>query len=73
MEARLTSAQMVSCFAYDKPKRKNMLQMNGTIPFMFDYWADPVVHLLLLKSSMVKERDKGCTLNCLRERERIKV
>ena len=26
--------------------------MHGIIPCMFDYWADPVVHLLLLKSSM---------------------
>ena len=23
--------------------------MHGIIPYMFDYWADPVVHLLLLK------------------------
>ena len=26
--------------------------MLGNIPYMFDYWADPVVHLLLQKSSM---------------------
>ena len=29
-----------------------MLHMYGIIPYMFDCWADPVVHLLLLKSSM---------------------
>ena len=28
--------------------------MHGIIPFMFDCWAGPVVHLLLLKSSMFK-------------------
>ena len=28
--------------------------MHGIIPYMFDYWADPVVHLLLLKSSMAE-------------------
>ena len=27
--------------------------MHVIIPFMFDYWANLVVHLLLLKSSMV--------------------
>ena len=26
--------------------------MYGNIPYMFDCWDDPVVHLLLLKSSM---------------------
>ena len=26
----------------------------GNIPYLFDFWADPFVHLLLLKSSMVK-------------------
>ena len=37
-------------FFYDKLQkiRKHMLD---NIPYMFDYWADPVVHLLLLKSS----------------------
>ena len=27
--------------------------MHGNIPFMFDFWADLVIQLLLLKSSMV--------------------
>ena len=27
--------------------------MLGNISYMFDYWANPVIHLLLLKSSMV--------------------
>ena len=26
--------------------------MHGIIPYKFDFWANPVVHLLLLKSSM---------------------
>ena len=26
--------------------------MHGIIPYMFDFWAVPAVHLLLLKSSM---------------------
>ena len=29
-----------------------MQHMNGIIPHLFDYWADTVVHLLPLKSSM---------------------
>ena len=28
--------------------------MNGNISFLFDFWADLVVHLLLLKSIMPK-------------------
>ena len=31
-----------------------MHHMHGIIPLLFDYWANPVVHLLLLKSSMGK-------------------
>ena len=31
-----------------------MQQMHGIIPQLFDCWADPVAHLLLLKSSMVR-------------------
>ena len=31
-----------------------MQHMNGNIPYLFDFWDDPFVHLLLLKSSMVK-------------------
>ena len=26
--------------------------MHGNILFMFDYWPNPVIHLLLLESSM---------------------
>ena len=45
----------------DRPKQKavvfmlnqkNMQHMHGIIPKFFDCWADPVAHLLLLKSSM---------------------
>ena len=30
----------------------NMKHMHDSIPYMFDCWADPVVHHLLLKSFM---------------------
>ena len=42
---------------------KNMHHMNATIPYMFDCWADPVVYLLLLKSSMT--RYKSTTSRCV--------
>ena len=35
------------------PTPKNMQHIHGIFPFMFDCWADPVVHLLLVKSSMI--------------------
>ena len=44
-------AQVVSCCAYDKTK-VNIPYMDGNIPHLFFFWADPFVHLLLLKSSM---------------------
>ena len=47
----LYRAQVVSCCVYDKPK-KVMQHMHGIIPFMLDCWADPVVYLLILESSM---------------------
>ena len=28
--------------------------MHENIPYMFDFWANPFVHLLLLKSSMIQ-------------------
>ena len=40
-------AQAVSCCGYDKPQ-KIMQHMHSNIPNMFECWADPVVHLLLL-------------------------
>ena len=52
---KAVSAELVSCCVYDKTK-KVMEHMYGIIPIMFDYWADPVVHLLLVKSSMVEEK-----------------
>ena len=47
----VVSAQVIICCVYDRPK-KIMQHMDGNIPFMFYCWADPGVHLLLLKSSM---------------------
>ena len=36
-------------------RKKYMKHMHGNIPWcMFDCWADPVVHMLLLKSSMLQ-------------------
>ena len=51
-EMKAVWAQVVSWCVYDKPK--NYVAHDGFIPYIFDCWADPVVHLLLLKSSMVK-------------------
>ena len=44
-------AQLVSCCAYDKP-RKIMQHIHGN---MLDCWDNPIVHLLLLKSSMMSQ------------------
>ena len=49
------SAQMSNCCVYEKPE-KIVQYMHGNISFMFDCWADPVVHLLLLKSFMSKPK-----------------
>ena len=39
---------------------KNSTQhTNSYIPHIFDHWADPVVHLLLLKSSMAKDWEEA--------------
>ena len=46
------SAQAESCCVYVLPP-KRMQHMQGIIPYLFDCWADPVVHLLLLKSSVL--------------------
>ena len=51
-EIRAGSAQAESCCVYVKPE-KIMQHMRGIIPKLFDCWANPVDHLLLLKSSMV--------------------
>ena len=32
---------------------------HSNIPHIFDHWADPVVHLLLLKSSMAKDWEEA--------------
>lgn len=35
------------------PQKKIMHHMHGNVPYLFGFWADPFVHLLLLeKSSM---------------------
>ena len=44
--------QVVSCCVYDKQKRI-MQHKYGNIQNFFDFWANPFVHLLLLKSSML--------------------
>ena len=36
-----------------------MQQMHGIIPSMFDYWANPVAHLLQLKNYMVANISLG--------------
>ena len=42
---------MVSCCVNGKPL-KSMQHMHGNIPLMFDCWADPIFHMLLLKNSL---------------------
>ena len=42
-----------------KKNQKNMQPMHDIIPCMFDCFADPVVHLLLLKSSITGQVRKG--------------
>ena len=39
--------------------------MHGIILCMFDCWADPVVHLLLLKSSVDYRVVVACTVNAI--------
>ena len=46
-EMKAGSAQAESCCVYVKSEN-----MHGIIPQLFDCWADPVGHLLLLKSSI---------------------
>ena len=41
-------AQVENCCVTDKPQ-KIMKHMHGIIQYMFDCWADPDVHLFLLK------------------------
>ena len=53
------SAQAESCCNCVKP-RTIMQHIHGGIPCMFDCWPDPVVHLLLLKSSTVKRTAEKC-------------
>ena len=36
--------------------QKRMLHMYGNIPYMFDHWDDPVVHLLLLKTPKLQKK-----------------
>ena len=44
-------AQAESCCVNVKPK-KIMQHMHGIIPYLFDFWAIPVAHLIILESSM---------------------
>ena len=50
VEMKAGSAQAESCCVYLKPE-KCMHHMHGVIPQLFDCWADPVVHLLIVQSS----------------------
>ena len=50
---KAVSAQVVSCCVYDNPPpRKNVKHIHGNIQYMFDCWADTVVHLRIQKISM---------------------
>ena len=50
-EMKAVTAQAESCCVYVKPP-KIRHHMHGKIPQLFDCWAHPLAHLLLLKSSM---------------------
>ena len=50
MEAQL--AQVISCCVIDKPPKNIQHVAYGIIPYLFDFWADLVVHRILLKISM---------------------
>ena len=52
-EMKAGSAQAESCCVYVKPE-KLMQHMHGIISQLFDCWAYPVAHLLILKSSMAE-------------------
>ena len=43
----------VSCCVYHNPE-KIMQHMHGNIPYLFDFWANPFVHLILLRSYMAE-------------------
>ena len=65
------SSQAESCCVYVKPQ-KIMQHMYGIIPKLFDCWANPVAHLLLLKSSMdriltyiARQSIAECLIPCL--------
>ena len=55
--------QVVTCFAYDKSKQLCNTFMATFHTFLTTYWAHLVVHLLLIKSSMVM----GSNLNPSKE------
>ena len=61
-EMKAGSAQAESCCVYVKPE-KLMQHMHGIISQLFDCWAYPVAHLLILKSSMVYGIPKCLMLN----------
>ena len=60
MRAGLAKAE--TCCVYVKPK--NIMQhMHGIIPLLFDCWADPVAHPLLLNGllfGLIKELISLC-------------
>ena len=51
-EMKAVLAQAEGCSVYVK-NPKNYVDIHGKLKQQFDYWADAVAHLLLLKSSMV--------------------
>ena len=50
----MSSAQVLSCCVYDKSEKNYA----GIILYIFDYWANPGIYLLLLKSSMPRALPK---------------
>ena len=58
MEIMAVSAQVVSCCVNDKTQ---IICSTCIVYYLFDFRADPFVHLLLLKSSMVYLMSRGWT------------
>ena len=58
---KASGAQVVSCCVITNCP-KIMQHMHGNLPYMSDYWADPVVHLLLLKNCKSNNKTKRLSL-----------
>ena len=72
-EGCIGPSQVVSCCVCDKLKK--VMYLLGITWYMFDYCANPVVHLILLKSSIVLwgSRLQACTADYIKIKILFKV